>query len=1050
MKILKLRLSNLNSLVGEWEIDFTDPAYVNDGIFAITGPTGAGKSTLLDAMCLALYGATPRLGKVTKSENELMSRHTGECFAELTFTTGTGIFRCHWYQHRGRRKATNPLQTQRHELVDASTGKILEAKVSSVPDAVEQLTGLDFTRFTRSMLLAQGEFAAFLHATDNDRSAILEQITGTAIYAELSKATYARYKDEGLKLTQLRSELEQVDLLDAEALQNLQQRHRELVTASTKTEAALDAARESQQWVERLQELNLAGDQLVQAEKSLQQDLSAFEPQQLRLSADAKARPLSADFRELTVQQKRVAETGEALRRLASDMPQALTKQQEAERLAGEQEKASHAARDQQRAWQPKIKEARALDVELRTLRAQRDKLATELGASQSQYQTEQQRQQTLHEQIDSLQVALKSSHEWQREHAALADLAADIPVIDNKLHQLQRIHVQLEDNQQEQASVEAAGNKLAAMPLADAHDRDLAQAEEKLRAANELLQSRQETARLAAAVASLEDERARLQRGEPCPLCGATEHPFVDHDEKPPAAQATAVEQARKAYDQALHDVQQLRVQQAISGSERESEQRRLQEQQAALQQVAQALTSEGESLRLQLTEKLSSYGMDVPALDKLDSFLRRLDERAQTWQSADKKRQQQERELSEMQVRADSQQQLVTQAQAQVTKLRDQHAAIETEYNAQLQAREAALQEADVDAFEARLEKSVQAANERFEKARDAWREAQQQVQRMKHEQSRLEAAEASETATLNRLQDDFTQALTRNGFTDLDAFQKALLSDSERTELERQNKALEQRRSEINASKESHAKALKKAQDKQPEDPSALLEELNQLREQSAELQREQGAIEQTLRKQEELSAAALQKQQQVQQQLREYDRWSRLNDLIGSADGKRYRNFAQGLTFEVMIEFANQKLAKMTDRYLLQRDADEPLQLNVIDDYQAGEVRSTKNLSGGESFIVSLALALGLSQMSSHKVRVDSLFLDEGFGTLDEAALDVALDTLSSLQQDGKVIGVISHVAALKERIATQIQVHSGTGGRSSLQGPGVMKISETMS
>ena len=128
--------------------------------------------------------------------------------------------------------------------------------------------------------------------------------------------------------------------------------------------------------------------------------------------------------------------------------------------------------------------------------------------------------------------------------------------------------------------------------------------------------------------------------------------------------------------------------------------------------------------------------------------------------------------------------------------------------------------------------------------------------------------------------------------------------------------------------------------------------------------------------------------------------------------------------------MMTAHANRRLREMTDRYLLIRDEEQPLELNVIDNYQAGEIRSTKNLSGGESFIVSLALALGLSQMASRNVRVDSLFLDEGFGTLDEDALETALETLAGLRQDGKLIGVISHVAALKERIGTQIQVIPG--------------------
>jgi exonuclease SbcC len=138
---------------------------------------------------------------------------------------------------------------------------------------------------------------------------------------------------------------------------------------------------------------------------------------------------------------------------------------------------------------------------------------------------------------------------------------------------------------------------------------------------------------------------------------------------------------------------------------------------------------------------------------------------------------------------------------------------------------------------------------------------------------------------------------------------------------------------------------------------------------------------------------------------------------------------------------MVSHANRQLAEMSDRYLLIRHAEKPLELNVIDNYQAGEIRSTRNLSGGESFIVSLSLALGLSRMASHKVRVDSLFLDEGFGTLDEDALEMALETLSCLQQKGKLIGIISHVATLKNRISTQISVQPIAGGRSSISGPG---------
>src|SRR5512137_678385 len=192
MKILQIRFKNLNSLVGEWQIDLMHPAFASDGIFAITGPTGAGKTTILDAICLALYGRTPRLNKVTKSGNEIMSRQTGECFAEVTFETQKGRFRCHWSQHRARKQPDGDLQQARHEIVDAETGAVLESKITQVGELVEKVTGMDFERFTRSMLLAQGGFTAFLQASPDARAPILEQITGTEVYSQISIKVHER------------------------------------------------------------------------------------------------------------------------------------------------------------------------------------------------------------------------------------------------------------------------------------------------------------------------------------------------------------------------------------------------------------------------------------------------------------------------------------------------------------------------------------------------------------------------------------------------------------------------------------------------------------------------------------------------------------------------------------------------------------------------------------------------------------------------------------------------------------------------------------------
>jgi exonuclease SbcC len=283
-------------------------------------------------------------------------------------------------------------------------------------------------------------------------------------------------------------------------------------------------------------------------------------------------------------------------------------------------------------------------------------------------------------------------------------------------------------------------------------------------------------------------------------------------------------------------------------------------------------------------------------------------------------------------------------------------------------------------------------------------------------------------------------FSEAMTAAGFDNETAYLSARLDETEQTRLEARADELKHRHTHLATLEAEKTRLLQgeraqKHAETSPEEYAALAEACNELLQQigtfKSRMEQNQKAVE--------LHQSKL---GEIEKQQLECARWNMLHELIGSADGKKFRNFAQGLTFELMVSHANQQLSKMSDRYLLVRDKQQPLDLNVIDNYQAGEERPVKNLSGGESFIVSLSLALGLSHMASKTIRVDSLFLDEGFGTLDEDALETALEALAELKQDGKLIGVISHVGALKERIGTQINVETTSGGRSRLAGTGI--------
>jgi exonuclease SbcC len=291
-------------------------------------------------------------------------------------------------------------------------------------------------------------------------------------------------------------------------------------------------------------------------------------------------------------------------------------------------------------------------------------------------------------------------------------------------------------------------------------------------------------------------------------------------------------------------------------------------------------------------------------------------------------------------------------------------------------------------------------------------------------------------------------FAGALSARGFATEADFLAAILPKGERDGLSARGKALEAEGARLSSLEAEKSKALAEERARIPEGAAlpGLREELSRIEGLQREGQEEMGAIRQRLADNEARKAGRRGKLRELEAKERAYERYEALNRLIGSSEGDKFRGFAQGLAFDLLVGQANAQLAKMSDRYLLCQDESEPLEFNVVDNHQGGVRRPTKTLSGGESFLVSLALALGLSFLSSENVQVESLFLDEGFGSLDEDALDTAISALAELPRvEGKTIGIISHVGALTDRIAAQIRVTPGSGGRSSLSGPGCRRL-----
>ena len=395
MKILSLRFENLNSLYGVWSIDFQHRDYTNNGLFAITGPTGAGKSTLLDAICLGLFGQTPRLKTISKSENEIMSRHSGHCFAEVVFAVGDKTYRSTWSQSRARQKPDGRLQEAKHELADAATGNIIEEKKSRTVAAIEAISNLNFQRFTRSVLLAQGSFAAFLQASVDERSDMLQQITGTEIYEHISKQVHQNKREAEEALQLLQAALQGMEILSPEQLAQLEQEQAAQEQQREQQQTALNALQAQEQ---HLQRLALLQAQLADFETQLsqhQQLLHAFAPQAEQLQRAQKAAILGADFRTVHLLRQQSANVQRSLQDLFDALPelQQLQQQQEAAvaQLSLDEQQFQQRYQQQQQVWQ----QVSALDARIASEQLRRDEWQQQYAAQQNEVSKNQ---QTLHE----------------------------------------------------------------------------------------------------------------------------------------------------------------------------------------------------------------------------------------------------------------------------------------------------------------------------------------------------------------------------------------------------------------------------------------------------------------------------------------------------------------------------------------------------------------------------------------------------------------------------------------------------------------------------
>ena len=1239
MKILAIRGCNLASLADEFEVNFLVEPLVSAGLFAITGPTGSGKSTLLDALCLALYGDTPRLigagasrlpdvadETITSSDaRAILRKGAGEGFAEVDFVGNDGIaYRARWYARRARSKSTGRLQSVEMLLTRISDSQDVGGKlITEVKRIIEEKIGLRFSQFTRAVLLAQNEFAAFLKSDDGSRAELLEMLTGSERFSALSRRAFQRAKEEA-------AQLEQIQVRLADHLPMTVDERATLDAEWASADASASALEQQRATLETWLQWHGELDKALLAEKAAQEEAAAAVARQIaasgrrdglrRVEAMQPARPLQEDCRRLTRESETAAvAAGQARTALGTATEEFQRAEAAVGNARGTLEQAEHA----RAAATPDLARARALGAQIESLkpahadaRKALDAADRALGQARQSLQEQQAalaqsederskvdtwltghttwealatawpRWDTLLGQAEAASrslaessaalkshttresdaakdhetaVALRSRHEEAAKAAelTLAGVMEEAARFDAAMLLERRAKLESHRDQIIGATerwnrcldlAEQLGNvqsRLAATELAATENSQaLGEANANKPAAKLTLANAEHALRRAqsAAAESVEALRSTLEAEIPCPVCGALEHPWAAHDpglrgalaaleadvadarqklelitgqiaaaesnritlekargeaareladltlglskaqtswsDHPLASEAPLNPDERKPWleelgtgnrqelaalgeeDKALQEVQARResAQQAVNTAQRAlaTANSSLAGASANLQSSRQACAAE-QARHAELDSRLTGY------LDHLDAAFAGADWRTD-WQAAPGtfhvSSGERAAEWNRHRQRSDS---LAVDLQSMKTRLIALNTALELAIDHEATARAAFVQlDADVatktadlaNFFAGRPADEVEAAlTAAVTSARQVAGEQQAALDlaRVAHakalEASNLGNAHATAQAESLVAANSQLEAWIA-GFNDSQADGFVINRSSLSTWLTHDAAWIHQERAELQSvdlavgSTEAVLKNRREARElhlaSRPceEDASALREKLGTTTSLLATANDQKSALalrraQDDARRDKYASIAG-----EIAVQETRTRTWAQLNEMIGSADGRKFRNLAQQMTLDVLLGYANHHLTVFARRYRLERISDT-LSLMVIDQDMADEARSVHSLSGGESFLVSLALALGLASLSSQRVKVESLFIDEGFGSLDADALRIAMDALDGLQAQGRKVGVISHVQDMTERIATQIRVERLSTGKSRI-------------
>ena len=951
MKILAIRLKNLTSIEGTVEVDFMAEPLHSAGIFAISGPTGAGKSTLLDALCLALYDKAPRFATSVENVNladvgdnqinqsdvrNLLRRGTSDGYAGVDFLGIDGRrYRSRWSVRRTRNKINGSLQSQTLEVKELDTEKEFQGTKKELLIQLVELVGLTYEQFTRTVLLAQNDFATFLKSKGAAKAELLEKLTGTGVYSRISQEVYARNKAAQEEVTLIQNRMNVIELMPEEELLALQ-KEKELSTEKRAAGIKLLAEQNEQLNVvrslkiqEELCKKKQQEEQEEQArEKVLQGALASQEEGLVHFKAQWEAiQPDLKKARQLDVQ----------IQSQQSSYIQSQQILQAANRQVAEQEQKMRVAAEQ-------------LQVSYSSL----NRLLSHVGIEEA-LQLEQ--VEEILRQEESKLVAATSTNEERllRLNSFGYSLFAEEQVkLQKELTRQQNIRQLTETQTKAKTEIERLEKEVANCL------KQLTEQETALKVTQRLY----ENARMAVGK-DVKALRRQLQEGEACPVCGSTAHPYHQEQE----VVDTLFRSIEQEYNVASTNYQQMNNRSIAL-------QRDLAHQKTVDGQIAEQLAA------------LYKAGIEAGNEEQIQHRLAELAIRILEYRNLYAEWQRSDEEIKKMRAHCEALRENVSLcrlAMQKVSSAKEQLVILQNAASAELKR------------FEV------------IEKALNVLRQERSQLLKGKSADE-AEAAVAKREKELNL------------------ALEKA------RKEVE----AVHNRLSGLQGEMKQIALAIGELQEqyKKIESPELLPEIIKKQQEENLNIERALSTMEARLLQQAKNKLTVEQIAKELAEKQTVAERWAKLNKLIGSADGAKFKVIAQSYTLNLLLLHANQHLSYLSKRYKLQQVPDT-LALQVIDCDMCDEIRTVYSLSGGESFLISLALALGLSSLSSNNLKVESLFIDEGFGSLDAESLRTAMEALEQLQMQGRKIGVISHVQEMSERISVQVQVHKKVNGKSVL-------------